>query len=100
MLLAGELMFGPRNDERRSAAIRGLKAAARTLFEATDDDAVVVNELQCTEPGCPPVETIVALLRAGSEPRCVKVHKPAVDVTEDDLRAAIQEDHQHERPRG
>lgn len=93
-------MFGPRNDERRSTAIRALKAVARTLFEATEDDAVVVNELSCTEPGCPPIETVVALLRAGSEPRQVKVHKPAMEVTEDDLRAAIQGGHGHEHPRG
>ena len=92
-------MFGPRHDERRSAAIRALKATARTLFEAGEDDAVVVNELQCSEPGCPPIETVVALLRAGSEPRQVKVHKPAVEVTEDDLRAAIQGGHEHEHPR-
>lgn len=85
-------MFGSRSDERRSAAIRSLKAAARTLFGAAEDDAVVVNELSCAEPGCPPIETVVALLRAGSQPRQVKVHKPAVEVTEDDLRAAIQEE--------
>jgi hypothetical protein len=91
-------MFGPRNDERRFSAIRALKAKARTLFEAADDDAVVVNELSCTEPGCPPIETVVALLRAGTEPRQVKVHKPAVEVTEDDLRAAIQGSHEHEHP--
>lgn len=93
-------MFGPRHDERRSAAIRALKATARTLFEATDDDAVVVNELSCAEPGCPPVETVVALLRAGCDPRQVKVHKLAVEVTEHDLRAAIQGGHEHAPPRG
>jgi hypothetical protein len=91
-------MFGPRRDERRSAAIRELKATARVLFEAGEDDAVVVNELQCTEPGCPPIETVVALLRAGTAPRQVKVHKPAVQVTEDDLRAAIR-GHEHEHAR-
>lgn len=53
-------MFGSRHDGRRSAAIRALKATARTLFDAGEDDAVVVNELQCTEPGCPPIETVVA----------------------------------------
>ena len=89
-------MFGPRNDARRTDAIRALKATARTLFEATEDDAVVVNELSCAEPGCPPIETVVALLRAGSEPRQVKVHKPAVEVTEDDLRHALLHGHAHE----
>jgi len=93
-------MFGSRSDERRSAAIRSLKAAARTLFGAAEDDAVVVNELSCSELGCPPIETVVALLREGSPPRQVKVHKPAVEVTEDDLRAAIQEEQGTRRPRG
>ncbi|MBK6697961.1 MAG: hypothetical protein IPG50_38100 [Myxococcales bacterium] len=80
--------------------MRALKAAARTLFDAADDDAVVVNELSCTEPGCPPIETVVALLRAGSEPRQVKVHKPVGEVTEDDLRVAIQKGHEHRHPSG
>jgi hypothetical protein len=83
-------MFASRQDARRSKAIRALKLTARTLFEAGEDEAVVVNELTCTEPGCPPVETVVALLREGSKPRQVKLHKAAVDVTEDDLRAAIE----------
>ncbi len=93
-------MFGQRNDERRSAAIRALRATARTLFDAGEDDAVVVNELRCTEPGCPPVETVVALLRAGNKPRQVTVHKPAVDVTEDDLRTAIERGYDHDHAGG
>jgi len=82
-------MFGPRNDEARTAAIRAIKVFARTLFAADEDDAVVVNELRCVEPGCPPIETVVALLRAGKEPRQVKIHKPATEITEDDLRSAL-----------
>jgi hypothetical protein len=88
-------LFGPRHDAQRSAALRALKELARPLFEAGEDDAIVVTELQCTEPGCPPVETVVALLRAGAEPRQVKVHKPAIEVTEEDLRAALHPAHDH-----
>jgi hypothetical protein len=62
-------MFASRQDAQRSKALRALKAAARALFDAGEDEAVVVNELSCTEPGCPPIETVVALLRAGSKPR-------------------------------
>jgi len=82
-------MFGPRNDEVRSSAMRALRAKAHTLFEAADDDVVIVNELTCTEPGCPPIVTIVAHLRVGSEPRQVKIHKPVVEVAEEDLRHAM-----------
>jgi hypothetical protein len=91
-------MFASRQDARRSKAMRALKLAARALFDAGEDAVVVVNELTCTEPGCPPVETVVALLRAGSKPRQVKLHKAAVDVTEDDLRAAIDGLALHEPP--
>ena len=83
-------MFGPQRDETTSRAIRVLKSAARELFGAGENDAIVVNQLQCTEPGCPPVETVVALLRAGQSPRQVKIHKPATEVTEDDLRSALE----------
>jgi hypothetical protein len=88
-------VFGPRNDEQRSAAIKSLKALARELLSADEDDAVVVNELACTELGCPPVETVIALLRAGREPQQIKVHKPAVEVTEDDVRQALLHGHAH-----
>ena len=92
-------MFGPRKDEPKIAAVRALKVMARTFFESGEDDAVVVNELRCTEPGCPPVETVVALLRAGNEPRQVKIHKPVTEVTEENLRSAIADgNHEHAPP--
>lgn len=91
------MLFGDKTDERRATAVRALKEAARALFDAHEDDAVVVNELRCVEPGCPPVETVIALLRAGTPPRQIKVHKPAMEVTADDLRAAIlaADGHEH-----
>ena len=49
---------------------------------------VFVTELTCTEPGCPPVETAIALLRSGSN-RQVKIHKKVVDVSIEDVRSAL-----------
>ena len=88
-------MLGNSQDPVRAAAVRALKAAARVAFDASDDDAVMVSELRCTEAGCPPVETVVALLRAGSQPKQVKVHKPIVEVTVEDLRAAVEGAREH-----
>ncbi len=59
------LGFRPPRDAARNAALVRLKASAARLFNANEQDAVPVNELQCSEPGCPPTETVVALLRAG-----------------------------------
>lgn len=53
-----------------------------------DDAAVTVNELSCSEPGCPPVETVVSVLRKPA-PLMFKVFKPAVDVTEAELLEAL-----------
>jgi len=89
-------MIGTKPDPMRATAIRQLKQLARELFEAAEDDAIVVNELKCTEPGCPPVETVIALLRAGQPPRQVKVHKAVVDVTDADLRHAMTAGHAHD----
>jgi len=93
-------MFGERNDQR-AIAVRALKALARAAFGAEEDDVIVVSELRCTEPGCPPLETVVALLREGAPPKQVKVHKPVVEVTEADLRAALRGDaHEHDEVEG
>ena len=46
---------------------------------------ITVTELTCLEEGYPPVETIVALLKAGSDPLQQKIHKPAAEFKAADL---------------
>ena len=81
-------MFGP-PDRDRATASRRVREWSRVILEATDDETVVVSELRCTEPECPPVETMIALLRSGTEPRKVTIHKPVSEVTELDVRSAL-----------
>ena len=45
----------------------------------------MVTELRCSEPGCPPLETVVVLLGPAGPPRQSKIHKPMAEVTIDDL---------------
>ncbi|WP_309484360.1 hypothetical protein [Streptomyces himalayensis] len=61
----------------------------RTLLCLDDDTAVMVRQLACTEPGCPPVETIVAVLPMDGAARRWTLHQPADRITEDDLRHAL-----------
>lgn len=82
-------MFGSRDDAKRALALRRIRARACAAIAPAEDDSIVVNELSCTEPGCHPVETVVAWLRPGKEPRLIKIFKRAVDVTDDDLLAAL-----------
>ncbi|HTQ45448.1 MAG TPA: hypothetical protein VMI75_21970 [Polyangiaceae bacterium] len=89
------MLFDKRDDGGRAEAARRVKAWVSSHAHAEDSDAVMVTELRCTEEGCPPIETVLALLRPGEEPRKWKVHKPIVLVTEEDVRTAIEGRHEH-----
>lgn len=75
--------FGVRAPGRdgRAAEIKGWAARAFGLDEGT---TVTVAELRCTEPGCPPVETVIGIL-GGGEARRFKLHKPISGVTFEDV---------------
>ena len=72
-------------------AIDRIKAATRGLLKLSDDTVVSVTELTCRDPGCPDIETVVAILIAGKTPRTFRFHKsiPAVEPAE--LAAAFRE---------
>lgn len=71
--------------ERKQAAER-VKGWCRRFFDLGDDDAVAANEVACPDPGCPDVETIILVMRAGEATRAFKVAKPIAAVTEGDIR--------------
>jgi len=39
-----------------------IKAWVREILRLDAEEPVLVSELACTEPGCPPLETIIAVL--------------------------------------
>jgi hypothetical protein len=61
----------------KSRAIKAWVAAALGLEE---DATIVVSELSCTEPGCPPLETVIAVRDRGQR-REWKLHVPLAEVT-------------------
>jgi hypothetical protein len=63
-------------------------------FVDTEHVTVLIAELACTEPGCPPIETVIALLSEDGKTQH-KVHKPVDEVTLDDVRAALDPDAPH-----
>lgn len=91
------MILGRSRDPGRAVAIQELKRRALKLLSTSEEDTVMVNELACTEPGCPPVETVIALLRAGQPPMSLKIHKPAREVSDQDIRDALE--HPHEQAR-
>jgi len=64
-----------------------VKTWVREIFMVPDDVTVMITELQCTEPGCPPMETVIAIMRTGQAPEQYKLHQAVVDVTHSDIAA-------------
>ena len=70
--------------EKKPNANRKFIAAVRTWVEdalppAHEETTVMVNELQCFEPGCAPIETVVTLLDP-QKPKMFKIFKPVSEV--------------------
>ena len=65
--------------------IRKIKQALGEILSIQNNSTITVTELTCLEKGCPPVETVVALLKAGSDPLQHKIHKPAAELKAADL---------------
>lgn len=86
---ATPLGFGPGNPAAPSPRLWELKETVRTLLGLDDDTAVMIRRLACTEPGRPPLETVVAVLPMNGPARRWTLHQPTDEVTEDDLKAAL-----------
>lgn len=64
-----------------------IKAWTEAALGLDDDAIVMVTELQCTEPGCPPLETAIAVLAGDGQRRLYKLFKPLAEVTAADVTA-------------
>jgi hypothetical protein len=71
-----------------AAALDRVRGWARTRFALTDDETVMVSEMACGVPGCPPVETHLVFW-TGAGRHHFKIFKPLADVVEDDLPPAF-----------
>jgi hypothetical protein len=56
----------------------------------TEQDRVVVTQLTCTEPNCPPLETVIAVFSEGNPSRQWKVHKPADDLLHEEVDSLLR----------
>lgn len=64
-----------------------VKSWAAEAFQVTEDTTIMVTELRCSEPGCPPLETVIALLHSDTGTRQYKIHKALQELTRADVMA-------------
>ena len=83
-----ELMRSPKRRPGHSDAVDRVAAWTRTRFALAADETVMVSEVSCTVPGCPPIEAHVVFWTALGRHH-FQVFKPLAEVVEDDLPPAF-----------
>ena len=83
------LLGRARPDADTLAATERLKDWTRRRFRLAAEEAVMVAEVACGLPGCPPLETVVAFWTAGDVRHQYKVFKALAQVAEADLPPAF-----------
>ena len=66
-------------------AILRISSWTRERFRLGAEDTVLVTEIACSLPGCPPLETVVAFWTGSGQRHQFKVFKAAQQVAQDDL---------------
>jgi hypothetical protein len=82
---AGRTPFGFKKSAGHLRALDRVREWTRARFRLGVEDPVVVAEVACGLPGCPPLETVVAFWTAGDRRHQFKVFKAVEQVAEDDL---------------
>jgi hypothetical protein len=71
------------------ATLQQLKAQVADLLNLDSETTISFNQIQCREPGCPPVETAIIILTQPTQQ--YKIHKAISDISTADLVKAVQE---------
>ena len=73
-------------------ALARVRDWTRARFGLADGAAILVSEVACGLPGCPPLETVVAFWTADATRHQFKIFKEAREVVADDLPYAWLKD--------
>ena len=69
----------------QASAFERVQAWVRERFSLQPDNAVLVSEVVCALPGCPPLETVIAFWTGNALRHHYKIFKPVQQVVPEDL---------------
>jgi nitrate reductase delta subunit len=75
----------PKKGADHVPALDRVAEQTRKRFKLGQEAVVLVAELACTLPGCPPLDTVVVFWTAAGVRHRFKIFKPVLQVTEEDL---------------
>ena len=80
-----KMLIGEKKKKPNLARLQKIKKLLSEILDLPATSTITVNQLSCYEEGCPPIETVVALLRPRLPTLQHKVHKPIDQLQVNDL---------------
>ena len=80
-----KMLIGEKKKKPNLQRLQKIKKLLSESLDLPETFTITVNQLNCYEEGCPPVETVVALLRPGFTVLQHKIHKPVDQLQGNDL---------------
>ena len=74
-----------RKSAEQISALNRIEAWTRSRFSLSPEEVVLVSELTCALPGCPPLETVVAFWTRDQTRHHFKIFKRVDEVVYDDI---------------
>ncbi|MEL7072113.1 MAG: hypothetical protein AAGN15_26210 [Cyanobacteria bacterium J06581_3] len=81
-------LFSQSRPKSNPVALQQIKAWVYDLLKLDPEIGISISQLQCTEPGCPPIETVITILSQPAQQ--YKIHKALDDIERDALIRLFQ----------
>jgi hypothetical protein len=78
----------PSADQRDVARRGAVREWTCDVLSLSESATVLVTELSCLEPGCPPREVVIAVFAPNTPRRQLRIHCPLADLDEARVRQA------------
>ncbi|MEO1392367.1 MAG: hypothetical protein AAFV90_05615 [Cyanobacteria bacterium J06634_5] len=83
-------LFDSPSSKLSSTELHHLKSWVYETLALDQTVPISISQLKCTEPGCPPLETVIAVM--SQPPQTYKIHRPAAEIERADVIKAIRPD--------
>jgi len=82
-------LFSKSNARAEPEKVQQIKTWIYELLKLDLDTPISIIQLRCTEPGCPPLETAIAVMTVPT--KTYKIHKSIAEIAFTDIARTIQQ---------
>ena len=75
--------LGKKSQKASSQKTKEIKQWIYQALQIDDEISISLSQLQCTEPGCPPIETVINVMT--NPVQQYKIHKPIAEIEYTDI---------------